>query len=234
MSRARIALVAAACLLFVNPPVIRAQEVPPVALTPNNTEIRIAVRRRTLTVIVVGDTMRRATVAVGGGRSFTYAGTQWRFGTPRGRFVIRAKRTDPVWIPPDWHYAEVAARHRLKLARLAPTGRTLRNGSRLLVRDSVVGVIAARDTTFLPLPVSEHIIFDRTLFIPPFGTLNRQLRGELGAYALDLGDGYMMHGTADPSSIGSDRTHGCIRLADADLLWLFTYVPVGVPVIIRD
>ena len=97
-----------------------------------------------------------------------------------------------------------------------------------------MGVIAARDTTFLPLPVSEHIIFDRTLFIPPFGTLNRQLRGELGAYALDLGDGYMMHGTADPSSIGSDRTHGCIRLADADLLWLFTYVPVGVPVIIRD
>lgn len=148
--------------------------------------------------------------------------------------MVRAKRTDPMWMPPDWHYAEVAERHRLKLVPLSTAGRRLRDGSRLAVRDSVVGLIPAGDTAFLALPIGEHVVFDSTLFIPPLATLNRRLKGELGDYALDLGDGYMLHGTADQTTIGSDGTHGCIRLGDAELLWLYTHVPVGMPVIIRN
>jgi hypothetical protein len=125
---------------------------------------------------------------------------------------------------------------------LSPDGRTAavhlsaggsEVGSRLVIRDSVVGVLSPMDTTFRALPIEEHIVFDSTLFIPPLRALNRHLRNELGAYALDLGDGYMLHGTWDRTSIGTDSTHGCIRLDDADLEWLYTYVPVGVTVLVR-
>jgi lipoprotein-anchoring transpeptidase ErfK/SrfK len=77
------------------------------------------------------------------------------------------------------------------------------------------------------------VVFDSTLFIPPVGTRNRQLEGALGAFALDLGDGYLLHGTPDPTSIGTASTHGCIRLGDADIAWLHDHVPVGAPVHVR-
>ncbi len=81
--------------------------------------------------------------------------------------------------------------------------------------------------------MDEHIVFDSTLFIPPTETRNRELQGELGEYALDLGDGYMLHGTFDQSTIGSDTTHGCIRLASDDLTWLYENVPIGATVVVR-
>jgi L,D-transpeptidase YbiS len=83
------------------------------------------------------------------------------------------------------------------------------------------------------LPVSEHIVFDSTLFIPPVDTHNRRLSGELGRYALDLGNGYLLHGTQDQKSVGIDPTHGCIRLGDDDLEWLYRRIPVGATVVVR-
>lgn len=205
---------------------------PAFVLTPRNVRVEVSVKQRVLTVIAGRDTLRRAPVAVASGRAFSYAGQQWQFATPRGRHTIIGKRTDPTWRPPDWHYAEVAKNHALKLKRLV-NGARLANGSRLVIRDSVVGIMQPNDTTFRALPTDEHIVFDGTLFIPPVSTLNRQLRNELGDYALDLGDGYMLHGTWDRSTIGTDSTHGCIRLDDDDLAWLYTYVPVGVRVVVR-
>lgn len=205
---------------------------PAFMLTSRNVRIEVSVARRQLLVIAMNDTLRRVPVAVATSRAFSYAGQQWRFATPRGRLVILGKRTDPTWRPPDWHYAEVAKREGLKLKRLSASVR-LADGSRLVIRDSVVGVMKPGDTAFLALPTDEHIVFDSTLFIPPTTTLNRHLHNELGAYALDLGDGYMLHGTWDTTTIGSDSTHGCIRLGDDDLAWVYTYVPVGVAVIIR-
>lgn len=42
-----------------------------------------------------------------------------------------------------------------------------------------------------------------------------------------------IHGTNDPSSIGSDVSHGCIRLRNADILDLSQYVAYGTPVSIQ-
>lgn len=207
-------------------------DAPSFVLTPKNVRLEVSVKTRRLLVIAGEDTLRKAPVSVSSGRDFQYAGQTWRFATPRGRLVIKGKRTDPVWIPPDWHYAEVAHQHGLKLVRLA-SPRLLKNGDRLLVRDSVVGIVRKRGTEFLALPIGEHVVFDSTLFIPPVSTLNRRLHNELGDYALDLGNGYMLHGTSDQRTIGTDATHGCIRLADGDLAWLYTYVPVGVAVLVR-
>lgn len=36
-----------------------------------------------------------------------------------------------------------------------------------------------------------------------------------------------IHGTGDQKSIGEPASHGCIHLADADLLWLFDRLPSG-------
>lgn len=36
-----------------------------------------------------------------------------------------------------------------------------------------------------------------------------------------------IHGTGDQESIGEPASHGCIHLADDDLLWLFDQVPAG-------
>lgn len=195
--------------------------------------IDVSLSERMLFVVEGTDTLRRAPIAVASEARLAFAGRTWRFVAPRGRRPILAKRTEPVWRPPDWHYAETAREYGLQLRKLAPEGVTLRDGTRLVMRDSLVGVINPGDTTFLALPIDEHIVFDSTLFIPPLDTYNRHLQGTLGRYALDLGDGFLLHGTRDSTSIGTASTHGCIRLADADLEWVYEHIPVGAIVTIR-
>ena len=106
----------------------------------------------------------------------------------------------------------------------------LDDGRILTVRDGVVGVI--EDGQFDAMPTDEHIVFDRTLYVPPMGTKNRKVEGELGKYRLILGDGYLLHGTPYKESIGLAATHGCIRLRDEDIEWLYDHVPVGTKVYI--
>jgi hypothetical protein len=107
----------------------------------------------------------------------------------------------------------------------------LADGSQLEIRDDTAGIVFP-DSGFAPLPVDEEIVFDGTLFIPPVGTRNREIEGELGMYQLDLGDGYLLHGTPHRETIGSAATHGCVRLHDADIAWLYEHVPVGTAVYI--
>ena len=121
--------------------------------------------------------------------------------------------------------------HKLALGRLRVDRPVRLNAThQLVVRDGQAGLVYDDSGEFLPLPVEEHIVFNDTLYIPPFVTENRRVPGELGAYALDLGDGYLIHGTPDQASIGRAVTHGCIRLGDRDIAWLFRNVPVGTPV----
>ena len=53
----------------------------------------------------------------------------------------------------------------------------------------------------------------------------------LGKYALYLGfPGIRLHGTLAPKSIGGRVSHGCMRLWDNDIEFLYNNVPVGTPV----
>ncbi len=45
--------------------------------------------------------------------------------------------------------------------------------------------------------------------------------------------GYGIHGTRNPYSIGSAVSHGCIRMFNHDVEELFSWVPVGTPVLIH-
>jgi len=55
---------------------------------------------------------------------------------------------------------------------------------------------------------------------------------ELGAYAMDLGDGYLIHGTLYQRALGLSITHGCVRLGDQDLDTVYHRVRIGTPVYI--
>jgi len=62
---------------------------------------------------------------------------------------------------------------------------------------------------------------------PPTGHADRYDRVTLGDYALYLGSGYLIHGTLFQTTLGRRVTHGCIRLGDEDLEWVYRHVPVG-------
>jgi lipoprotein-anchoring transpeptidase ErfK/SrfK len=184
-----------------------------------------------LWVIDGSDTLRAATVATAKNTTLTYGGKSWRFETPRGVRTVLAKDTEPTWTPPEWHYAEVATENGLRLRQLQ-RGQTirLRDGTRLTTRGDEVGVIQPGETEFVPLVLDEHVVFDNTLFIPPAGTKHRTVAGELGHYRLKLGDGYQIHGTPFQKSIGTSATHGCVRMTDEDIEWMYHNVPVGTKV----
>lgn len=55
---------------------------------------------------------------------------------------------------------------------------------------------------------------------------------ELGAYAMNLGDGYLIHGTLYERALGLSITHGCVRLGDRDLETVYRAVRIGTPVYI--
>ena len=190
----------------------------------------VSLRDRRVSALRDLDTLWTAEAGVASGLTIEFAGRAWTFRTPRGRHTVLRKMTDPVWTPPDWMYAEAALEHDLTLGRLNAGSRIpIGEGRFLVIRQHRAGVLDSSGT-FRELPVDEHIVFESTLYIPPFQARNRQVAGALGPYALDLGDGYLIHGTDDPSSVGRAVTHGCIRLADADIAWLFRHIPVGTPV----
>jgi lipoprotein-anchoring transpeptidase ErfK/SrfK len=195
------------------------------------TRVIVLLEERQLAVMNGADTLMIAPVAIGMDTTIVFGSKSWTFETPRGRRAVLRKEKDPVWTPPEWHYAEVAGKRGLQLAHLS-TSKPVRlaDGRSLVVRSGRVGVLDAG--AFTALPRDEEIVFDGTLFVPPHGTLNRKIPGELGRFKLDLGQGYLLHGTPYENTIGDAATHGCVRLYDEDIAWLYANVPVGTPVFI--
>jgi L,D-transpeptidase YbiS len=59
---------------------------------------------------------------------------------------------------------------------------------------------------------------------------DRVEEGVLGDYALGIGNGYFLHGTLYTRLLGRNVTHGCVRIGDADLEYLYKNVPLGTKV----
>jgi lipoprotein-anchoring transpeptidase ErfK/SrfK len=204
-----------------------------VALRSTGYRIVIDLFARELYVLDRGDTLRVAPAATAMNSTLSYGGRTWRFETPRGVRTVHGKDKDPAWTPPEWHFAEVALEHGLKLRSMSAGQQIrLKDGTILTSRRDEVGIIRKGTKTFVPLVLDEHVVFDNTVFIPPQGTKHRTIKGELGHYRLNLGDGYLLHGTPYARSIGAAVTHGCVRLADDDIEWLYENVPVGTKVYI--
>lgn len=159
---------------------------------------------------------------------------QWKFDTPRGRLVVLSKETDPVWVPPDWHYVEMARKKHLETIKLK-RGQTLPlgGGAKIIVDGNDV-VTRYPDGHEEPFEVSEgkEIVVGRKMVIPPLGTNQRKYTGTLGVYRLYFGDGYGLHGTDEPTSIGRSASHGCVRVRNEDIETLYRLVPLGTVVYI--
>ena len=175
-------------------------------------------------------------VAVGSGKSLVQTGSrkEWKFDTPRGRLLVQSKEMDPVWVPPDWHFVELARKRGLGVVRLVRDEPIeAGDGSMLTVAGNSV-VRRHRDGRMEELSVVEgrEIVVGGNVVIPPFGTNQRRYPDVLGTHRLNLGDGYALHGTNKPESIGQAVSHGCVRLRNEDVAYLYGVVEVGTPVYI--
>ena len=169
-------------------------------------------------------------VATGSGRTLVGSGRkeQYRFDTPRGKLTVLSKETTPAWVPPDWHFVEKASKRgtsvlRMKRGQVIPVsdGVITTRGSEVIKRrgDGSVQVLAASD--------GRELTAGGRVIIPPFGTNARRYKEILGTHRLNLGDGYALHGTNAPSTVGRSVSHGCVRLRNEDIETLYRMIPVG-------
>ncbi|MEX1181784.1 MAG: L,D-transpeptidase [Gemmatimonadota bacterium] len=173
-----------------------------------------------------------APVAVGMEEGFTYNGRRYDFTTPVGRRQVLGKGTEPLWVPPDWHYFEIALERDLDVVPLRKGRReVLGDGTHLEIRGDDVGRVN-QFGNFWPFTPGTEIIFDGKVFVPPFGSRQRQIPEVLGTHKLIMGDGYLIHGTNEDASVGDAVSHGCVRMFNEDVAELFSTVPVGTPVFI--
>ena len=176
-----------------------------------------------------------APVATGSGKELVGGSGQWRFETPRGRLTVKGKDENPAWVPPDWHYVEQAHKKGLGIIHLdpgesIPTGDggviTTRNGEvvRRYGNGSAVSLGGGVE--------GKEIVVNGNIVVPPYGTTARRYMGVLGTRRLELGDGYGIHGTDHPESIGRSVSHGCVRMRNEDIERLYPMVGIGTPVYI--
>jgi hypothetical protein len=197
------------------------------ANTATGRRIVVSIYDRKLWLIDGQDTLLEAAAGVGMGVVRGPRGIgRYDFSTPRGRRTVLAKEENPMWNPPDWHYwgqAEVVRPFPAGGVSLGDSGRVVRRGDR-------VGFL--RGSEFEPIPAERPLMFNGVLYIPPFGTVNRKIPDVLGKFKLDTGDGILIHGTNDPLAVGFWGTHGCVRLFDDDIQFVYENAPVGTPVYI--
>jgi len=181
------------------------------------------------------EVLYEAPVATGSGKELVGGSAgQWRFETPRGRLTVKAKDEDPAWVPPDWHYVEQAHKKGLGIVHLAP-GQTISTGDGVITTQNgeVVKRYSNGSTVSLGGGVEgKEIVANGNIVVPPYGTTARRYVGVLGTRRLELGDGYGIHGTDHPESIGQSVSHGCVRMRNEDIEKLYPMVQVGTPVYI--
>lgn len=177
-----------------------------------------------------------APVATGSGKELVGGGNegQWRFETPRGRLTVQAKDENPAWVPPDWHYVEQAHKKGLGIVHLS-SGQEIPTGDGVITTSGGQVVKRMNNGQVIDLGAAKEgheIVAGGNIIVPPYGTTQRRYMGVLGTRRLELGDGYGIHGTDHPESIGQSVSHGCVRMRNEDIEKLYPMVPVGTPVYI--
>ena len=198
--------------------------------------IVVSIEERRLWYKQGDETIFTTRVATGSGKTLVKDGgvDEWKFETPRGKLVVQGKEIDPVWVPPDWHFIEYAKKRGLGVKQLKRGEQVPTPEGGFITVDGNDVVMQYADGRTYPLESGEgnEIISGGNVVIPPFGTNQRKFRGVLGSHRLLLGEGYALHGTDKPQSIGQAVSHGCVRLRNEDIAYLYSIVPVGTPVFI--
>jgi hypothetical protein len=143
------------------------------------------------------------------------------------------------WRPRGVYIVVDTYRNRLRLYRNGELLRTAScsTGTGIVLRDPRNGRQWVFDT-----PLGERLVerkvknpvwakpdwaFIEEGMLPPTDPNERFDPNSLGDYALYIGDGYIIHGTLFKTLLGRRVTHGCIRLGDEDLEFVYRRTPIG-------
>jgi lipoprotein-anchoring transpeptidase ErfK/SrfK len=125
------------------------------------------------------------------------------------------------------------------VSRAAKTARLFRRGE--LVRSYRVAVGEPR----YPTPIGKYVVQGKQVD-PPWNVPNSDWAGKLAGTTIPGGapdnplkarwigfNGSVgFHGTASVDSLGQAASHGCVRMAPADVIDLYDRVEVGTPVLV--
>src|SRR5206468_1543592 len=111
-------------------------------------------------------------------------------------------------------YVEQAQKRGLGVVHLE-RGQSISTGDGVIT--TVGGEVVKRTASGQIIPFGSakeghEIVAGGNIVVPPYGTTARRYNDVLGTRRLDLGDGYGIHGTNEPESIGHSVSHGCVRL----------------------
>jgi hypothetical protein len=206
------------------------------SVRPDQPYIVVSIGERELWYRKGNEVLFHTQVATGSGKTLVSGsgGKEYKFDTPRGRLTVQSKEVNPEWVPPDWHFQEEANKKGLGIMRLE-RGSSIRSSDGSLLTEQCADIVRRYPNgSVVPLSVTEghEIIANGNIIIPPYGTTQRRYKGIMGTRRLYLGDGYGIHGTDHPESIGRAASHGCVRLRNEDIEKLYDMVPVGTPVYI--
>jgi L,D-transpeptidase YbiS len=147
---------------------------------------------------------------------------------PRGTYLVVDRANNRLWV-------RTADTVRLEAVVSTGSGTVLRETgglARTWVFDTPAGehrVLAERPD---PVWVKPDWAFLEEGLPPPRSRHERLETGSLGEWALDLGDGYMIHGTLYERLLGRSITHGCIRVGRDDLRAVVKAARPGTPVFV--
>ena len=85
-----------------------------------------------------------------------------------------------------------------------------------------------------PTPTGSYYVNQRLVAPDPWGPFGPAALG-ISAFSPVLqewvqGGPIAIHGTNDPQSVGDAASHGCLRVRNDGLVWLFREIPAGTPV----
>ena len=184
-------------------------------ITVSTAENRVYARRN-------GELVFEAICSTGKNTTLYTGGETKVFRTPIGKFRIQSKEEEPKWVPPDWHYVEEAHGSGLEVVQLG--------------QGKCIADLCAKGTEVYsngyPVEGGQLLVRGGAVIIPPVGTRAREFPDVLGTHRLNLGDGYALHGTQNVRQLGTNASHGCVRLKNEDIAQLFQMANVGDEVII--
>lgn len=107
-----------------------------------------------------------------------------------------------------------------------------RNSDRKWVFDTPRGEFTVKSKIVGPVWIKPDWAFIEEGKNVPENYNDRFEEGVLGDYAIDIGNGYLIHGTLYTRLLGKPVTHGCIRVGDDDLKTIYNLTNIGTKVYI--
>lgn len=178
------------------------------------------------------------------------------FFSPQPHFI------EPHVVQPGDRLEKIAAQHKLSweyLARLNQVSpQRIRAGQRLKLVRGPFGAVVELNDYCLTIHLQGYYVKrypigigkDGSTPLGKFAVLNKVVNPQytdpdgrvidsddpqnpLGERWIDLGNGYGIHGTIEPETIGQAASRGCLRLLDHDIIEVYDFLVVGSEVVIR-